>query len=169
MCKLCENITMLSTPQERKHREHKNEVRFESWKCGILMEIVIAKIHHENTCMGGEDERHLIECEVCGEWICKNTYDRHMKSCRISRKRRTERKVKMKGIDKEDGSGKKKLMRKVAWFDAVGLKKHGKSCKVLNPARRPRFWRRHVYHENEEGIKTTKKHSVYKKAFISKL
>ena len=80
--KVCKSKGGLVQHQKRMHRAPPERVRFECGRCGMMCETEVACVNHERTCEGGRVGGNQRECVVCGEWVSRTSFARHVRGCR---------------------------------------------------------------------------------------
>ena len=81
--KRCKTKAGLTIHQKRKHREG-DRVMFRCARCGKEMTTEGARASHERSCTGGAregGEAGRRQCGVCGGWVSRSNYARHMRRC----------------------------------------------------------------------------------------
>jgi len=128
--KVCRSKAGLVMHQKWKHRAPRERVTFQCGKCGVNVETEVARMAHERTCGGGGVDGNRRECEVCGVWITKANYARHVRVCR-------ER----AGVDVRADVGPRGRRESCPLCGVVvsrsNMARHQRSCRVWDPAGGP--------------------------------
>ena len=132
--KVCRSKAGLVQHQKWKHRPADDRVRFECSKCGGVYLTEIACEMHERTCGGGRVDGNRRECGVCGTWVSRANYARHLRSCESRRG----------GAEGGEESGEVRTRGRVAVCPLCGrtvsysnMARHQRSCRVWDPGGGP--------------------------------
>ena len=79
--KVCRSKAGLVQHQKWKHRPAVDRVRFECSKCEGKFDTEVACEMHERSCGGGRVTGTRRECGVCGGWVLRANYARHLRGC----------------------------------------------------------------------------------------
>ena len=111
-----------------------DRVRFECGKCGWVCETEVACMMHERSFDGRRMDGGRRECGVCGVWVARPSFARHVRTCR----RREE------GVGAEEREENRRTRGKVAVCTRCGvtlsysnMARHQRSCRVWDPGGGP--------------------------------
>ena len=129
--KVCKSKAGLVLHQKWKHRPAVDRVRFECGKCGGKYDTEVACEMHERSCGGGRVTGTRRECGVCGAWVLRGNYARHLRSC-------------AGGEGAEGGEARTRTRGRVAVCQRCGVEysysnmaRHQRSCRVWDPGGGP--------------------------------
>ena len=107
-------------------------MRFECGKCGLGCETEVACMMHERSCAGGRVDGGRRECGVCGVWVSRASYARHVRTCS------------MREGAAGEGEGSGRTRGRVAECPRCGrtlsysnMARHQTSCRVWDPGGGP--------------------------------
>ena len=129
--KVCKSKAGLVLHQKWKHRPAVDRVRFECGKCGRKYDTEVACEMHERSCGGGRVTGTRRECGVCGVWVLRGNYARHLRSC-------------AEGEGADGGEVRTRTRGRVAVCQRCGIEysysnmaRHQRSCRVWDPGGGP--------------------------------
>ena len=129
--KVCKSKAGLVQHQKWKHRPAVDRVRFECGKCGGDFDTEVACEMHERSCGGERVTATRRECGVCGAWVLRGNFARHLRSC-------------AGGERSGGGEARTRTRGRVAVCQRCGVEysysnmaRHQRSCRVWDPGGGP--------------------------------